>query len=453
VWLAVLACAATAWGRELALDKYVAKPDPAYRFELANTVQGKGYTVYILKMASQRWLTKKEVDRPLWEHWVNIVVPDKVRYSTGLLFISGGKNGGDVPRSVDEMFRRIAVTTGAVVAELRMVPNQPLVFAGDGRERVEDEIISYAWAKYLRSRDPKWLPRLPMTKSAVRAMDAVTAFCRGKHVAVEKFIVAGASKRGWTTWTTAAVDHRVVAIAPMVIDILNLEPSMIHHYRAYGFWAPAVGDYERAGVMGRLGTDAFHSLLKQVDPYEFRDRFTMPKYLICAAGDQFFLPDSSQFYFDKLPGEKYIRYIPNTDHSLDGSDAVEAFTAWMQSILAGAPRPRFSWKLAADGSIIVTVRDKPTHVKLWQATDPKARDFRLETIGKAYKATELKPGADGRYIGRVAKPASGWTAFFVELTYPGQGKLPLKFTTQVRVTPDTLPHAAPQPKQKQAARR
>jgi hypothetical protein len=45
----------------------------------------------------------------------------------------------------------------------------------------------------------------------------------------------------------------------------------------------------------------------------------------------------------------------------------------------------------------------------------------------------------------VAKPATGWTAFFVELKYPTGGKYPLKLTTAVRVVPDTLPHAAPKP--------
>lgn len=35
-------------------------------------------------------------------------------------------------------------------------------------------------------------------------------------------MVAGASKRGWTTWTTAAVDKRVFAAIPIVMDLLNL---------------------------------------------------------------------------------------------------------------------------------------------------------------------------------------------------------------------------------------
>jgi len=67
--------------------------------------------------------------------------------------------------------------------------------------------------------------RLPMTKSAVRAMDTVTAFLGSSREVTSggRFVVAGGSKRGWTTWTTAAVDKRVVGIIPIVIDVLNIE--------------------------------------------------------------------------------------------------------------------------------------------------------------------------------------------------------------------------------------
>ena len=60
-----------------------------------------------------------------------------------------------------------------------------------------------------------------MTKAVVRAMDTVEAFMMseaGGKLKVNEFVVAGGSKRGWTTWMTAAVDKRVIAIAPLVID-------------------------------------------------------------------------------------------------------------------------------------------------------------------------------------------------------------------------------------------
>ena len=158
-----------------------------------------------------------------------------------------------------------------------------------------------------------------------------TIFCKsdeGGKVSVEKFFVAGASKRGWTTWTTAAVDNRVIAIAPIVIDLLNIVPSFKHHFEVYGFYAPAVGDYTRAHIMDWDGTPQYRALMKIEEPYEYRQRLTLPKFIINASGDQFFLPDSAQFYFKDLPGVKYLRYLPNTDHSLKGSDAWMTLLAW-----------------------------------------------------------------------------------------------------------------------------
>jgi PhoPQ-activated pathogenicity-related protein len=79
-------------------------------------------------------------------------------------------------------------------------------------------------------------------------------------------------------------------------------------------------------------------------------------------------------------------------------------------------------------------------VNLWQATNPKARDFRLVSIGAAYEKSELKSDGDGVYVAKVKMPKEGWTAFFVELVYDSGEKVPYKFTTQVHIVPDTLPH-------------
>ncbi len=430
--------------KQTALDRYVFKPDSNYSYKLMNTSKGEGYTAFVLELTSQQWRTAAEVDRPIWKHWLTIIQPDQVTTSTGFLYINGGSNGSKMPGGADASLAAMAVGTHAVVADLRMVPNEPLVFKEEGKSRTEDEIIAYSWEKYLKTGDETWPLRLPMTKSAVRAMDTVTAFCgdaeRGK-LRVDKFVVAGGSKRGWTTWTTAAVDDRVVAIAPMVIDVLNNEKSMEHHFRAYGFWAPAIGDY--INLHAWSGTPQYTQLMKIEDPYAYRDRLKMPKLIMNSTGDQYFLPDSSQFYFDDLSGEKYLRYVPNTKHDLRNSDVRDTLYAFFEAVTLGKARPRFSWKFEKDGSIIVQTQDQPTEVKLWQATNAKARDFRLDTIGAAYKSSPLAAAKAGIYRAQVAPPAEGFTAYFVELTFASSGKYPLKFTTGVRVTPDRLPFALP----------
>ena len=444
--LALIGLSAAAWAQSrTALDRYVAAPDPNYRWSLVNTVDGGKYRAYVLELTSQQWLTEKEIDKPVWKHWLTIIRPAQVVGTTGFLFITGGSNASKPPANTDVPLADMAVTSNSVVAELRMVPNQPVKFVDAEKATSEDATIAYTWDKFLKTGDEKWPLRLPMAKAAVRAMDTITAFAgsdAGGRATVDKFVVAGGSKRGWTTWTAAVVDKRVVAIVPLVIDMLNLEKSFIHHWRAYGFWAPAVGDYVNKDLMSWMGTPQYRALMKIEEPYEYRDRLTMPKYIVNAAGDQFFLPDSSQFYWDDLSGEKHLRYVPNADHSLRGSDAAASMSAFYDMVLAGRPRPKYSWKIDAD-QITVECADQPTEVKLWQATNEKARDFRLMTIGPAYKSTTLQPVGGGKYVAKLAAPEKGFTASFVELTFPSGMKYPMKVTTGVKVLPDTYPFPAP----------
>ena len=177
------------------------------------------------------------------------------------------------PPNRNERITKLAIASQSVVATLLMVPNQPLIFHGDGKERVEDDLIAYTWTQYFKTGDGTWPARNAMVKSAVRAMDTITALMaseQGGKQAVDKFVIAGGSKRGWTTWITGAVDKRVVAIAPIVIDVVNVQESMRHHYAAYGFWAPSVGDYTAQKIFKHLGTPEMEELQRLVDPYFYR---------------------------------------------------------------------------------------------------------------------------------------------------------------------------------------
>ena len=427
------------------LDDYVAAPDAAYSYgpEPAKTFTGPGFTAKVWPMKSQTWRSPSELDRTVWEHWLTIVTPDEVKYDKALMFIGGGSNkGSDVP-GIDDALAQIAVASKSVLAEIRMIPNQPLKVADEKdpryleKGRGEDELIAYTWDKFMTTGDVNWPARLPMTKAVVRAMDTV----QKEIPSIKSFVVVGGSKRGWTTWTTAAVDPRVVAIAPAVIDVLNVEHSMQYHHDVYGYWAEAIGDYTDLKIMDRIHTPEFRALTKIVDPYTYIDRLTMPKYIIASTGDQFFLPDSSQFYFDALKGEKYLRYVPNTDHGL-GIEAYMNVLSFYQTVLNDTPRPKFSWKKETNGALRVTAETPPTAVRLWQATNPKERNFRLDTIGKAWNSTPLSDQGGGVYLADVPEPPQGWTAFMVELEYPG-ATLPLKFTTAVSVVPQVVPFRKP----------
>ncbi len=440
-----------------ALDRYVAAPDPNFSWKVVRELPAEGVTATLLDMTSQKWLTEKEVERPLWTHWVTVVRPPQVTSDIGFLFITGGSLERKPPAQAPAWMVDFARDTGTVVTELRMVPNQPIVFVDDPQKkpRTEDDYIAYTWDKYLRTGDEKWPARLPMTKSAVRAMDAVTAFVAspgGGASRVARFVVAGGSKRGWTTWTTAAVDSRVVAIVPMVIDLLNVERSFTHHWRAYGAWSDAVNDYVEHGIMDWMGTPQFRALMKIEEPYQYRERLTLPKFLVNASGDEFFLPDSSQFYFDNLRGETHVRYVPNAGHSLEKTDAIESVHAFYASVVKGTARPEAKWTFERDGSIKVVAKQRPDEVRLWQATNPKARNFRHDTSGAAYTSTPLQPSGPNTWVGRVAPPPAGWTAFFVELTFPSGGKYPFKITSGVRVLPDALPYPEPKPKRSSSPR-
>ena len=433
---------------ETDLDRYVAKPDASYSWKVVKTVREPGLTTFLIDMKSQTWRSPDEVNHTVWQHWLIVAKPDGVKADTAMLFIAGGRNGGDPPQEPNERVTKLALGSQSVVATLLMVPNQPLIFHDDGKERVEDDLIAYTWTQYFKTGDGTWPARNAMVKSAVRAMDTITALLAsepGGKLNVDKFVVAGGSKRGWTTWLTGAVDKRVVAIAPIVIDVVNVQASMRHHYAAYGFWAPSVGNYTDQKIFKHLGTPEMENLQKLVDPYFYRDRLTMPKFILNASGDQFFLPDSSQFYFADLLGDKYLRYVPNADHGLDDTDALESLLAFYLTVLHHKPRPEMTWTFEADGAIRVVSKTPAAKVVLWQATNPDARDFRVETLGKKYTSSNLPDQGNGVYVGKVHKPSRGWTAYFVELTFDMGERWPLKLTTAVRVTPDTLPFADKDP--------
>jgi PhoPQ-activated pathogenicity-related protein len=270
-------------------------------------------------------------------------------------------------------------------------------------------------------------------------MDVVQELSGSFSAPVEQFFVTGASKRGWTTWTTAAVDERVIGMAPMVIDLLNIVPSFQHHWRCYGEWSPAISNYVEEGIMEWMETDGFATLLGIVGPYSFVDRLTLPKLLINATCDEFFVTDSWKFYWDDLKGSSYLQYVPNVGHGLHGSYAHPNLFSFYQYVISGRDLPTIGWSIEGN-TIHLEIDPNANHtVRKWEAVNPEARDFRIYVNGEAWVMEPLEKSGDGSYEVTIEEPEMGYKAAMLEVVFDPGTSFPLTFTTGTLVTPDTYP--------------
>ena len=400
------------------LDEYVKKPDSAFAWTAAGTTSAPAGTITSINLTSQVW------QGITWKHDLRIYEPRELIYPDAmLLFITGG--GTDRQASDDDHRQgfSLAQLCGARVAVLPQVPNQPLL---DGKS--EDELIAETFVRYLQTKDENWPLLFPMVKSAVRAMDAVQAWAKqqGKPP-VTRFVAAGGSKRGWTTWLTGAVDDRVVAIAPMVIVMLNLGKQGANQLKVWGQYSEQIHDYVERGLMEKVATPAGTNLWTMVDPLTYRDRLTKPKLLINGTNDRYWTLDALDLYWDELRGPKYLVELPNAGHDLKVNRdwALGTLGAFFHHVITDRPMPRFTWDVArgAGGETTLTMHSNPAPVaaRLWTARST-SRDFRES-------AWESAPLKSGETITRVVQPVTtGQLAFFGEVEYQIDG-IPYHLTT------------------------
>lgn len=418
------------------LQKYLAEPSPKYSIiNTKKTDAGDGLWRYEVDFHSVQWRDAKEVSTPVWQHKLVIFTPKQWAARTVVMGVGGGVQGmeTDTSRAEERLARDIALKSGFASAVVKTIPNQPLQFMGDGKNRYEDDIIAYSWDKYLRTLDAKWLPLFPMVKSAHLAMDTIT-----KTLTIDRpklgepeFVVYGASKRGWTTWLTAATDKRVVGIAPIVIDMLNMKPSLINHRESLGEWSVALKDYVHHKITERIETPEMAESLKRIDPLSYVELLKLPKFLLNMANDQFFTPDSSTFYYDKLQGPKWLRYFPNAGHNRKGVDLATPISIFAQHVSRPKALAPLHWTLAEDGRMTYSSEQAPSKLILWEAVNPTAKDFRLMSADfPRYVPTEL---ITGKKEYSVRKPSKGYKSFFYEFTFTLPNGQAFTQTTSARI--------------------
>lgn len=469
-----------AFSQSTPLDDYVRMSDPVYGYNLIKTYTQPTYTVYVLNFTSQKWYDETVLDKPIWWHYLCITVPKTLTIDeAAFMLISSGNQENGIPDVTDgnlENLRDLALGTGAITVLLRQIPNQPLVFKTDpsGRAREEDESIAWTWKLFLDNpSDPFILLRMPMTKAAVRAMDATEEFTKQQKLAnLKKFMIGGLSKRGWTTWTTAAVDNqRVVAAVPIVMDLLDFNTNMHLHYKSLGGWTFAFADYYDVNITQHMDTPNLYSMQQIIDPYFYLDRYRNTKIMVVSgSNDEFFIPDNTHTYWNDLrsvtAGSAMLKRIPNCDHSLRNHNIAlySAIQTFFLSIFSKTPKPlpSFTWSFNNNPThgvikciVDTTAGPTPSLVKGWSATTLSStkRDFRAYILDPKnpsqpianpvlWVATEkdiVKEEMPGKivYTYSIPKPSSKWIGFFIELSFPsGIGNNYLTVTTETNVIPE-----------------
>lgn len=411
------------------LKAYLARPEPVFAWENKGSRAVDGGQIHSLRVVSQQW------QNTTWEHDVQVFRPETIKNPDFcLLYNTGGRpNPGE-----EEFGMTMARSTQNQVAIVYGVPNQPLF---DGK--TEDALIAFSWQKYLQTGDESWPLLFPMVKSVVKSMDAIQAATeKAGHKPVKRFLVTGASKRGWTSWLTAAgKDPRVVAIAPMVIDMLNFTAQIPHQIASYGKPSEQIGDYTAAGLIAALVTPQGRRLVEMQDPYTFRQDLTLPKLLILGTNDPYWTQDALNLYWDGLTGQKWVLYTPNSGHGLNDRGRVMAtLSAFTRSIAGRKSLPKANWTYTENGNhltLSATCSTALVSARIWRA-EANTRDFRkaqwsetpLKVEGKTVRA-ELKP------------PSRGFAATFAEMTLP-DGTSGYTISTQLRILgADAAPNTQP----------
>lgn len=440
---------------ESSLTDFVELEDEHYSWTIQKVESHGDLTFVVIDLKSLVWLSPEQVNRPQWQHWLELYIPKGAKSDIALLYVGGGRNGRPAPEFEASLEATIALKTQSVVGLLGQVPNQKLIFNEDSIERREDRLLAHAWTQFNHHNDPLWIPLLPMVKSVVRALDTISEVTASEEVdspEISRFVVTGGSKRGWTTWLSAVADDRIVAIVPAVFDALNSARSMEHHFNAYGYWSHAIADYFAEGLLGDIDAAQADKFFKIADPYRYLDQLLLPKFSVNATGDEFFLLDSTQFYWNDLKGAKYLRYVPNSDHSLEHTDAVESIAAFHWLIQNARTIPSFDWKWTDASTVeIDDIHGQVSEISMWRAHNPAARDFRLlrkkdniEVQGPTWHQEVIFTREDEEDLNdsltlTFDSKGSGWHANLVEVEFDVGFHYPLKLTTTVSISPTSLP--------------
>lgn len=397
------------------LFAYVRATEGQSQWELVRSQPGASASSFVLRLRSQVWRGIP------WEHKLTLIEPNNLAVEDAvLLYISGDPNPGDAILGLS-----VASASGLRVAILNSVPNQPLFGLR------EDALIAYTFEQYLKTGEADWPLLFPMVRSVLSAMEALSSFLGERGVKVRGFVVAGASKRGWTTYlTAAAAPARVLGIIPIVFDFLNFPVQLLRQRELFGEPSAMLRDYTARGLTEVFSAGAKEARLAWlVDPYSYRYAYTMPKLIVVGSNDPYWASDATSLYWPGLPDPKLLLVVPNAGHNvLDFTRVLASVSTFARAVAEGVELPKLEWSYRWEGEkVALSLRADwgPAAARVWQTVSlkPDLRAARWE----AQDLLELGPT-----LNVAVAPTLGFTGIFLELEFSVGGRR-LFLSTPIRI--------------------
>lgn len=203
---------------------------------------------------------------------------------------------------------------------------------------------------------------------------------------------------------------------------------------------PAIDDYVKEDIMNWTESKEYEKLIEITDPYSYRFSLNMPKYIINASSDEFFVTDSWQFYWDDLVGEKHLQYLPNAGHGLYGTYVTDDLINFYSKAINQNRLPYYEWSIDQNIFNLIIEPSANYKIKKWSINNSE-RDFRIYKVGEAWTSEDIDKNKNGKYSISIDNPDSGYTAQFVEIIFDSDSEESISITTGTVITPNKYPYS------------
>lgn len=381
--------------------------------ELSRYVGASDSNFYWKQVAANHF----EMVSQVWQgaSWTHSITLSEGKGELGILVITGG-DPNELDLAEQEQWARMA---GLPVATLFNIPNQPLF-----DDLWEDDLIAYTFDQFLETEDETWPLLLPMVKSVVRAMDVLQQATEGR---LKRFLVTGLSKRGWTTWLSAAInDPRIAGIAPMVIDNLNVQVQMKHQLDTWGCYSEQIEPYTARDLQEKAQTPKGQRLARLIDPYSYLSEITVPTLIVNGANDPYWQVDALSKYWDDLQQPKWASLVPNAGHLLgDKVQQHEVLGAFARALAGLTSMPQPIWEFMAENGRLRASGSGADEISLWLAHS-ESLDFRnsewveLRSYGADDVTVPIKLNTAALLSFRYRVGETGFTLTSPAVVFPSQ---------------------------------